>query len=309
MPSLGAWLSHGLGTFNPDLPSYVVLCEHLPYAGTQVWDSGFLPPLHQGIRIIPGPDPIPDLRPLESERSATVYELEQIMLREVNEHHVAQRPGDADLESRIATFAVARGMMRAAPEALDISRESEATRASYGAVEGDQASFGSQCLMARRLIERGVRVVELIDTGSNNNWDAHGDMEEHRPKAARVDRAIAALLKDLKQRGLSRQTLVAICTEFGRTPWTDNPTSKGRNHYAKAFTALLAGAGVKGGYAFGQTDEFGINIVANPVHVHDYHATILHLMGIDHTRLVYRFAGRDFRLTDVDGSVVAPLLS
>ena len=162
-------------------------------------------------------------------------------------------------------------------------------------------SFGCQCLIARRLVERGVRVVELIDTGSSNNWDAHGDMQDHRPKAARVDRAIAALIRDLKQRGLLDQTLLAICTEFGRTPWTDGPGAKGRNHYAKAFTSLLAGAGVKGGYAHGETDEYGINIIADPVHVHDYHATILHLMGIDHTRLVYRYAGRDFRLTDVDG--------
>ena len=307
MPSLGAWLSYGLGTFNPDLPAYVVLCERLPYAGSQVWDSSFLPPLHQGVRIVPGPEPIPDLRP--PPRPATLHELEQVMLRDVNEFHAARRPGDADLRARTTTFDVARGMMRAAPEALDVRREAKATLDSYGIPGGDTVSFGYQCLIARRLIERGVRVVELIDTGSNHNWDAHGNMEEHRPKALRVDRAIAALLKDLKQRGLLSQTLVAICTEFGRTPWTDTPQSKGRNHYAKAFTALLAGAGVRGGLAFGETDEFGINIVANPVHVHDYHATILHLMGIDHTRLVYRYAGRDFRLTDVDGKVVTPVLT
>jgi hypothetical protein len=306
MPSLGAWLSYGLGTFNPDLPAYVVLCERLPYAGSQVWDSSFLPPLHQGVRIVPGPEPIPDLRP--PARPATLHELEQAMLRDVNQGHAALRPGDADLRARTATFDVARGMMHAAPEALDIHRESQATRDAYGIPQGDTVSFGFQCLIARRLIERGVRVVELIDTGSNNNWDAHGNMEEHRPKAWRVDRAIAALLQDLKQRGLLSQTLVALCTEFGRTPWTDSRQSKGRNHYAKAFTALLAGAGVRGGMAFGETDEFGINIVANPVHVHDYHATILNLMGIDHTRLVYRYAGRDFRLTDVDGQVVTPIL-
>ncbi len=137
---------------------------------------------------------------------------------------------------------------------------------------------------------------------------AHGNMQDHRPKAARVDRAIAALIQDLKARGLLSQTLIAICTEFGRTPWTDGPGAKGRNHYAKAFSALLAGAGVRGGFAHGATDEYGIQIVADPVHVHDYHATILHLMGIDHTRLVYRYAGRDFRLTDVDGKVVRPVL-
>jgi hypothetical protein len=200
-------------------------------------------------------------------------------------------------------------MMHEAPDALDTGRETRATLALYGLEAGDTTSFGYQCLIARRLIERGVRVVELIDSGSNNNWDAHGDMGEHRPKALRVDRAIAGLLKDLKQRGLLCQTLVAICTEFGRTPWTDGPKTKGRNHYAKAFSALLAGAGVKGGFAFGETDEFGINIASNPVHVHDYHATILHLMGIDHTRLVYRYAGRDFRLTDVDGNVVTQVLT
>jgi hypothetical protein len=307
MPSLGAWLSYGLGTFNRNLPAYVVLCQHLPYAGTQVWDSSFLPPLHQGVRIVPGPEPIPDLK--RPARPATLDELEQVMLRDVNALHAERRPGDADLRARSATFDVARGMMHEAPEALDIRRESKSTLASYGIPEGDTTSFGHQCLIARRLIERGVRVVELIDTGSNNNWDAHGNMEEHRPKALRVDRAIAALLRDLKQRGLLSQTLVAICTEFGRTPWTDMPESKGRNHYAKAFTALLAGAGVRGGTAFGETDEFGITITSNPVHVHDYHATILHLMGIDHTRLVYRYAGRDFRLTDVEGHVLKPILS
>ncbi len=199
--------------------------------------------------------------------------------------------------------------MREAPEALDVGRESAATLAAYGIDDANPSSFGRQCLMARRLLERGVRVVELIDSGSNNNWDAHGNMQEHRPKALRVDRAIAALLADLEQRGLLGQTLVAICTEFGRTPWTDSPTSQGRNHYAEAFSVLLAGAGVKGGISHGATDEFGIRIVADPVHVHDYHATILHLMGLDHTRLVYRYAGRDFRLTDVDGKVVTPVLS
>jgi hypothetical protein len=307
MPGLGAWLSYGLGTFNQALPSYIVLCEHLTYAGTQVWDSNFLPPIHQGVRIVPGPQPIPDLAP--EPKRMTLRELEQLMLSEVNLEHASSRPDDADLRARIASFEVARGMMREAPEALDLNRETRSTRASYGIPDGDTTSFGSQCLMARRLIERGVRVVELIDTGSNNNWDAHGDMRDHRPKALRVDRAIAAMLKDLKARGLLDSTLVAICTEFGRTPWTDASGTRGRNHYAKAFTVLLAGAGVKGGTAHGETDEFGINIVKDPVHVHDYHATILHLMGIDHTRLVYRYAGRDFRLTDVDGNVVTQILS
>jgi hypothetical protein len=307
LPSLGAWLSFGLGTYNASLPSYVVLCEHMPYAGSQVWDSNFLPPIHQGVRIVPGPEPIPDLR--SQAQSVRLEELERLMLRDLNERHAAVHPGNDDLRARIATFDVARGMMREAPEVLDTRRETTATLESYGIAKSDTTSFGYQCLIARRLVERGVRVVELIDSGSNNNWDAHGNMQEHRPKAIRVDRAIAALIKDLKARGLFDSTLVAICTEFGRTPWTDSTGTQGRNHYAKAFTALLAGAGVKGGCAYGRTDELGINIVENPVHVHDYHATILHLMGIDHTRLVYRYAGRDFRLTDVDGNVIKAILS
>ena len=164
--------------------------------------------------------------------------------------------------------------------------------------------------MARRLIERGVRVVELIDTGSNNNWDAHGNMQDHRPKALRDRSAIAALHRRPETaRACSSRRCVAICTEFGRTPWTDAPGTKGRNHYAKAFSALLAGAGVKGGTAYGATDDWASTSLPNPVHVHDYHATILHLMGIDHTRLVYRYAGRDFRLTDVDGNVITPVLA
>lgn len=307
LPSLGAWLSYGLGTFNPNLPSHVVLCEHLPYAGSQVWDSSFLPPIHQGVRIVPGPDPIPDLHP--PARSATLREMERLLLEEVNRDHALARHSDAELAARSATFDTARGMIHEAPELLDVRGESAAIRSLYGVPEGDNTSFAYQCLIARRLVEHGVRTIELFDTGSSNNWDAHGDMQAHRPKAARVDRAIAALIRDLKQRGLLQETLLAICTEFGRTPWTDGPGAKGRNHYAQAFSALLAGAGVRGGSTYGATDDYGINIIANPAHVHDYHATILHLMGIDHTRLVYRYAGRDFRLTDIAGNVIRPILS
>ncbi|MBI3407387.1 MAG: DUF1501 domain-containing protein [Planctomycetes bacterium] len=302
MPSIGAWLSYGLGTRNPNLPAYLVFAEHLPYAGSQVWDSNFLPPLHQGVRLQPGPEPIPNLR--SPARTATLQDLEQRMLADANEMHARSRPGDLNLRARMHTFEVARGMMREAPEVFDLAQESEATHRLYGLSSGDRRSFAYQCLMARRLVERGVRVVELIDTGASDNWDAHGDMQNHRGKAARVDHALAGLIYDLKQRGLLNETLVAVCTEFGRTPWTDNAASLGRNHFVRAFSCLLAGGGVKGGMAFGQTDEYGANIVENPCHVHDYHATILHLMGIDHTRLTYRYAGRDFRLTDVHGRVV-----
>jgi hypothetical protein len=307
LPSLGSWLSYGLGTFNRNLPAYVVLAEHLPYAGSQVWDCNFLPPVHQGVRVVPGPEPIPNLR--SPARSATLRELEQEMLRDVNERHARARPGDLDLRARTNSFAVAAGMMREAPEAFDLAREAPATLAMYGVTPGDNRSFGWQCLTARRLVERGVRVVELIDTGAHDNWDAHGDMEQHRGKAARVDRALAALIRDLKRRGLLGQTLLAICTEFGRTPWSDGVGARGRNHYARAFSCLLAGAGVRGGSTYGATDEYGMHIVADPCHVHDYHATILHLMGIDHTRLTYRYAGRDFRLTDVAGNVLRGVLS
>jgi hypothetical protein len=307
LPSLGAWLSYGLGTFNPNLPSHIVLCEHLPYGGSQLWDSGFLPPIHQGVRIIPGADPIPDLRP--PARPASLGELERRMIRDVNEAYASARPDDAELRARMSTFDVARGMMREAPEVLDVQSESAAMRSLYGVPDGDTKSFAYQCLIARRLVERGVRVVEIIDSGSSHNWDAHGNMSDHRPMAQRVDGAIAALIQDLKSSGLLSETLVAICTEFGRTPWTDGPGAKGRNHYAKAFSSLLVGAGVKGGMTHGETDEFGTSIVADPVHVHDYHATILHLMGIDHTKLTYRYAGRDFRLTDVAGKVISRILT
>jgi hypothetical protein len=307
MPSMGSWLSHGLGTFNPNMPSYVVLCEHLPYGGSQIWDSNFLPPVHQGVRIIPGPEPIPDLK--SATTNATLADLEAAMLRDVDARHSATRLGDANLLARTSSFDTARGMMRQAPEAFDLSNESDSTLSLYGVKHGDNTSFAFQCLLARRLVERGVRVVEVIDSGASNNWDAHGDMQAHRPMAQRVDQPMAALIADLVRRGLFDETLIACCTEFGRSPWSDNPTSRGRNHYARAFSSFLAGAGVKGGMAHGQTDEHGATIVSDPVHVHDYHATILHLMGIDHTRLTYRYAGRDFRLTDVAGTVQAKVLA
>jgi hypothetical protein len=307
MPSLGSWLSYGLGTYNAELPPYLVLAEHMPYAGAQNWDCSFLPPLHQGVRVLPGKEPIADLRPPTP--SVKLQELEQIMLRDVNELHAGERPHDLNLRARTQSFATAAGMMREAPRVFDLKKESEPTLRQYGVQRGDHGSFAWQCLMARRLVERGVRIVELIDTGSNNNWDAHGNMQEHRAKAVRVDQALAALLADLKQRGMLSETLIACCTEFGRSPWGATANDKGRNHHARAFSCLLAGAGVKGGSAYGQTDEYGINIVAQPCHVHDYHATILHLMGIDHKRLTYRYAGRDFRLTDVHGNVMHEILS
>src|SRR5439155_26965305 len=251
MPSLGACLSYGLGTLNANLPPYVVLCEHLPYAGAQVWDSSFLPPEHQGTRVLPGERPIANLDPPTP--SATLRELEARMLQDLNEAHAAARPNDPNLRGRIQSFHTARGMMRVAPDVFDLAREQDRTLARYGATRGDNRSFAWQCLVARRLVEAGVRTVELIDTGANNNWDAHGNMQDHRPKAARVDRALAGLLRDLKERGLWNETLVAICTEFGRSPWDPG---LGRNHCHRAFSCLLAGAGVRGGLAYGETDDY-----------------------------------------------------
>jgi hypothetical protein len=307
MPSLGSWLSYALGTKNQNLPPYVVLAEHMPYAGAQNWDANFLPPQHQGVRLLPGREPIADLR--SPAQAVTLQQLEQIMLHDVNELHARARPGDLNLQARSHSFATATGMMAEAPLAFDLAGESARALHAYGVRPGDNKSFAWQCLIARRLVERGVRVVEVIESGSNGNWDAHGDMQDHRSKALRVDQALAALLGDLKQGGLLKETLLAICTEFGRTPWGATPKDKGRNHHARAFTCLLAGAGVKGGITYGQTDEYGINIVSEPCHVHDYHATILHLMGLDHTKLTYRYAGRDFRLTDVQGNVLRPILA
>jgi hypothetical protein len=307
MPSLGSWLSYGLGTGNRNLPPYVVLSTYMPYAGAQNWDSSFLPPQHQGTRVVPGNEPIPDLK--SPARSTTLRELEQIMLRDVNEMHAKDRPHDLNLRARTESFEVAAGMMREAPRVFDLAGEIDKTLELYGVKRGDNKSFAWQCLIARRLVEAGVGVVELIDTGASGNWDAHDDMRNHVGRAAMVDQPLAALITDLKRRGLLDETLIAICTEFGRTPWGDTAHDKGRNHFAKAFSCLLAGAGVKGGMAYGATNEYGMEIVSDPCHVHDYHATILHLMGIDHKRLTYRYAGRDFRLTDVHGNVMKGILS
>jgi hypothetical protein len=300
LPSIGSWLSYGLGTLNQNLPSFVVLAEHLPYAGAQVYDCNFLPPYHQGVRIVPGEEPIPNLR---SPAPVTLQELEQLMLRDVNETHAKLHPHDLNLRARMSSFDTAEGMMKVAPEVFSLAGETDKMLQAYGVGASDKKSFGWQCLMARRLVENGVRVVELVDTGSGDNWDSHSDMADHRPKALRVDKALTALISDLKERGMLDETLVVCCTEFGRSPWSESPGSKGRGHYANAFSGLLIGGGVKGGIAYGETDDLGANIVSNPVHVHDYHATILHLMGMDHEKLTYRYVGRDFRLTDVSGHV------
>jgi len=306
-PGIGAWVSYGLGTINRNLPSFMAIAPQLPYAGGQVWASDFLPGCHQGTRVLPGPEPIPDMRRLSPSEKLQSLELE--FTGGLNRRHLAARAADPALAARIRSFETAFGMQRDAPEAFDLSRESDATLGLYGLQRGQTTGFGWQCLMARRLAERGVRFVELIDAGSSNNWDAHGDMLTHAPLAKNVDQPIAGLLKDLKQRGMLDDTLVVWTTEFGRTPFNAQPNAAGREHHHWAFSSWLAGAGVRSGTTYGATDEYGVRVAENPVHVHDFHATILHLLGLNHEKLTYRHAGRDYRLTDVRGKVVREVLA
>jgi hypothetical protein len=306
-PSVGAWVSYGLGTENRNLPSFVVIAPAAPYAGAQTWGADFLPACHQGTLVTPGPEPVANLRPRT--RTPDLQRLELGLIERANRRHEAARPGEAALEARIRSFETAFGMQSEAPEAFDLSRESDATLRLYGLARGQTAGFGWQCLVARRLAERGVRFVELIDSGSSNNWDAHGDMEEHRPKARNVDRPIAGLLTDLRRRGMLDDTLVVWTTEFGRTPYHAERNARGREHHHQVFSSWLAGGGVKGGLVHGASDDIGSAPAEDRVHVHDLHATILHLLGFDHTRLTYRHAGRDFRLTDVRGRVVRDILA
>ncbi len=306
-PSIGSWVSYGLGTPNRNLPSFVVLAPHMPYAGGQVWASDFLPGSHQGTLVQPGAEPMANVRPRVP---VAQQQRELAALAELNRDHLERHDHDPDLVARIRSFETAFGMQMAAPEAFDLSKESDATLALYGLPRGGTKGFAWQCLVARRLVERGVRFIELIDSGSSNNWDAHGDMiGQHAPLAKNVDRPIAALLKDLKRRGLLDETLVVWTSEFGRTPFNNSADAKGREHHPWAFSSWLAGGGVKSGIVHGSTDEYGIRVAEQGVHVHDFHATILHLLGMDHTRLTYRHAGRDFRLTDVSGEVVRAILA
>lgn len=304
-PSIGSWLTYGLGTENQNLPAFVVLAPDLPYAGAQVWDSDFLPAVYQGTRVLSGKEPIPNLNRRALTEKIQNDELD--LLAKLNRRHLVSRATDANLAARLRSFETAFGMQRAMPEALDLSKETDATLKLYGLERGSSKGFAWQCLVARRLAERGVRFIELIDVGASNNWDAHGDMKTHEPLARNIDRAIAGLLRDLKSRGMLSDTLVVWTTEFGRTPTAEG--TKGRGHFNKAFSSWLAGGGVKGGIAYGKTDEFGANVAENEVHVHDFHATILHLLGFDHEKLTYRYAGRDFRLTDVHGHVVKDILA
>jgi membrane-anchored protein YejM (alkaline phosphatase superfamily) len=302
---MGAWISYGLGTVNKNLPSFMVLAPHLPYAGTQVYGNDFLPAYHQGTRVVPGADPIPHL----AKRTTTknVQELELELAHTLNRTHLATNDNASELAARMQSFETAFRMQTEAPEAFDLSKETTKTLDLYGLKPGQTEGFGWQCLIARRLAERGVRFIELIDSGASNNWDAHADMKQHEPLAKKIDRPIAGLLTDLKHRGMLDETLVVWTTEFGRTPGQDG--TYGRGHHSACFASWLAGGGVKGGISYGATDDIAATVAEDKVHVHDFHATLLHLLGIDHTKLTYRHGGRDYRLTDVHGNVVTKILA
>ena len=304
-PSIGSWVSYGLGTENRNLPSFVALAPQMPYAGTQIFNNDFLPAYHQGVRVVGGKEPIANLD--RRTKQGGLQELELGLADVLNNRHLAARAGDTDLAARIRTFETAFHLQTEAREVFDLDKENDDTLALYGLKRGETQGFGWQCLVARRLAERGVRFVELVDGSSSKNWDQHGDMAEHAVHAKNIDQPIAGLLRDLKQRGLLADTLVVWTTEFGRTPGVDGV--KGRGHHSACFSSWMAGAGVKPGIVHGATDEIASTVVEKKVHVHDFHATILHLLGLDHERLTFRHGGRDYRLTDVFGNVVHDILA
>lgn len=308
-PSLGSWLLYGLGTENQNLPGYIVMCPGTPVVGSPLWNSSFLPAVYQGTYIPNNEtDPGKMIRFLQSEDPKPAGQRRQLdLLKRLNRLHIEERDGDSQLEATIQSMEVAFRMQTEAPDAFDLSQESEKTRARYG--EGD---FARGCLMARRLVERGVRMVQIY-FGDKQPWDNHDDIMVHQKLARQADPAVAALLDDLKSRGLLDETLIIFGGEFGRTPAVEVSSrvkvQNGRDHNPFGFSMWLAGGGVKGGMTYGATDDFGFKAAEKPMHVHDLHATILHLLGFDHTRLTYHYSGRDFRLTDVHGEVVKEILA
>jgi hypothetical protein len=310
-PSLGSWLVYGLGSENQNLPGFVVISPAQPAQGAPLWSSSFLPAAYQGTLVQDLKNPVANL---DNPRFTKPRQREQLdALRELNALHREGREDDSRLSARIESFELAYRMQMEAPEAFDIANESPETKKLYGIGAGATDIFGKQCLMARRLVERGVRMVQVYHTVTEKRsscqlWDQHGGLKTELPaNCAATDRPMAGLIRDLKARGLLEDTLVVWGGEFGRTPTAEN--QDGREHHPFGFTMWMAGGGVKGGLAYGATDEFGWHAVENKVHVHDLHATILHLMGINHEKLTYRYSGRDYRLTDVHGRVVRDILA
>lgn len=312
-PCLGSWASYGLGTENQNLPAFVTLCPGMPVVGPQLWSSAFLPANHQAMSVNTSDmkleSLVANLKHPSLQRADQRRQLD--LVQQLNRMHAASRNQDDELEANIANMELAFQMQSEASEAFDISHEPLSVRERYG-----DTHFANSCLLGRRLLERGVRFVQVyyVDKGKQP-WDTHTDNNGgHRRLCADSDRATAALLTDLKERGMLEDTLVIWGGEFGRTPYSEtnkkNKNAKpGRDHHATGFSMFLAGGGVQGGMMYGKTDEFGMRAIEDRVHVHDLHATILHLMGIDHTRLTYRYSGRDFRLTDVYGEVVQGIIA
>jgi len=303
-PSMGAWFLYGLGTENQNLPGYVVLCPGRPVRFSILWNSAFLPSAYQGTYInhskIEPDKMVPHLRNSQWDPPAQRRQLD--LLQQLNADHKATRPGDSVLDARIQSMETAFRMQFEASDAFDLNRETQQTRDAYGS-----GHFANGCLLARRMVERGVRFVQVY-YGNGQPWDTHSGHNETVPKlCADIDQPIAALLTDLKQRGLLEDTLIVWGGEFGRTPTSENGNGRDHNHHG--FTMWLAGGGVKGGMTYGETDDFGFKAAVDKVHVHDLHATILHLLGLDHERLTFRHAGRDFRLTDVYGRVVDRIIA
>ncbi|MCA9120496.1 MAG: DUF1501 domain-containing protein [Planctomycetaceae bacterium] len=312
-PSLGSWSVYGLGTENQSLPGYVVILDKRggPISGQPNWSSGFMPSTYSGTLFRPAGDPILDLRgPEQISRQTQREQLD--LLAQLNQRHLDARPGGIELASRTQSYELAFRMQAEAPEAVDIARETQQTRSMYGIGQQPTDEFGRNCLVARRLVERGVRFVQLYSGGGHleETWDAHESIEKnHGRHGAEVDKPISALLTDLEQRGLLDSTLVVWGGEFGRMPFSEGQNAPGRNHNPYGFSMWLAGGGVKGGIRYGETDEFGFEAVVDKVHLHDIHATILHLMGLDHETLTYFHQGREESLTDVGGRVVYDIVA
>jgi hypothetical protein len=307
-PSLGSWAIFGLGTENRNLPGFVVLADGPGEVagGARNWGTGYIPATYQGTPFRNGSNPVLNLN-TPAEVGADRQKAKLDLVTALNDIHRRERPGDTQLDARQAAYELAFRMQATAPEAVDLAKEDETTKEAYGLNRKETAEFGHRCLLARRLVERGVRFVQVY-CGAGSQWDAHSDLEgNHTRLCGRADQPSAALIKDLKQRGLLESTLVIWGGEFGRTPMTEG--TSGRDHDPYGFSMLMAGGGVKGGTVHGTTDEFGLRGVDGRAHVHDFHATILHLLGFDHEKLTYRHNGRDERLTDVSGKVVKEILA
>jgi hypothetical protein len=311
-PSVGSWVLYGLGTENQNLPGFVSLCPSMGNGGPRNWSSAFLPPIHQGTAVGRAGLSASEakIRNLGNKRLSAAEQRRQLdLLQSLNAEQLRPSPGDAELEAVVESFELAFRMQARAPRILDLAQETKETQRLYGIGEKDTDNFGRQCLMARRLAEAGVRYVQVNygDNTANPAWDQHSDLPKHAVHARAVDKPVAGLLADLKRRGLLDDTLVWWGGEFGRTPYAEK-NGTGRDHNPNGFTMFLAGGGVKPGFSFGATDEFGHHAIADKVHMRDLHATILHLLGIDHEKLTFRYAGRDFRLTDVGGRAVKEIM-